>query len=187
MSSTSLLLTCLLTKDQWDLLAFWWHTVTWCCSSLHGTEETAPTHGLMEDTRGKKNHSFKTTGRTPVTDLHQATHLGSTKISELLWPRYVIPRRGSLACLSQMSGLWASKSKTENTYSGMGLSKRLLSRWTLGKLTSPRSSLWGRMQLPAGFFFYRYLFFWWGGWMGRSIPHLDWICSNSNVKAPPQS
>lgn len=50
----------------------------------------------MEDTKGKII-LLEITGRTLLTDLHQDTPLGSTKLSELLRPRYVIPRLESLA------------------------------------------------------------------------------------------
>lgn len=49
----------------------------------------------MEETKGKI--ILEITGRTLLTDFHQDTHLGSTKLSELLRPRYVIPRLESLA------------------------------------------------------------------------------------------
>lgn len=55
-------------------------------------EWTAQTHRLMKDAR-EKDDSPETTGKILVTDLYQATHLQSIKLSELLRLRYVIPSR----------------------------------------------------------------------------------------------
>jgi hypothetical protein len=47
--------------------------------------------------REKSLSQKQLSGRTLVTNIHQASHLGSTKLSELLRPRYVIPRLDNLA------------------------------------------------------------------------------------------
>lgn len=67
----------------------------------------------------------ETTGMTLVVDLHQAAHLGSTK----LWVAqtntfYTQTGQPSAVCLSQAQGLCSSKSKTGKPYPGRGLNER---------------------------------------------------------------
>lgn len=47
------------------------------------------------ETRERKVTLPETTGRTLVMNLHQAAHLGSTKLSQLLRPKYALPRLDS--------------------------------------------------------------------------------------------
>lgn len=62
----------------------------------------------------------ETAGRTLVTDLPWATHLGSTQLSEMLKPRYVIPRLDRLMRdVSARCQIWAQVNP-ENPYLGRG-------------------------------------------------------------------
>ena len=83
----------------------------------------------------------ETTGRTLVTDLHQDTQLGLTKHSELLRPRYIIPRLDSLVKdISARCQVCAQVNPKQRTpYPGMGLNERSALWQTLRKLTSLRS------------------------------------------------
>lgn len=94
----------------------------------------------------------KTSVRILVTDLNQTTQLGPTKLSELLRPRCVTPRLDSLVWMSQADAR-SVLMLTENRepLPRKGPNERSISRQTLGKLTSPRSGLLGRIKVLASF------------------------------------